>query len=433
MNNVLTLKNIGKSYKQYPSKFSRLVEWGMPFLGLRHKKKWVIRNINLEVKQGETVGIIGVNGAGKSTLLKMITGTTQPSEGEVICVGRIAALLELGMGFHPDFTGRQNVFMSGQLLGLSNETISELMEEILSFADIGDYVDMPCRVYSSGMQVRLAFSIATAVRPDILIVDEALSVGDVAFQAKCFRRISNYKEEGTTILFVTHALDDIVKHCHRAILLDSGSVAMSGEPREVVNEFRDRLFGKSKKKEIDLSKKNVDLDDDELSTIDIFHTKPLYQTIEHRWGTRAAEITDFTIKSNGSLYPTSLIGGEVVEIKFRCVFHQDIDSPIFGILLKTPDGINLYGASSRELMRDSIGLAKSGSAIDFTFKLKINFNTGPILISVGLTHCDEYGNDEPLDRRYDAVIINVDNEKRFIGLVDAETECVIEVKNEFNC
>lgn len=427
MSNVLTLQNIGKSYKQYPSKFSRLIEWVMPFLGARHKKKWVIRNITFNVKQGETIGIIGVNGAGKSTLLKMITGTTQPSEGEVVCVGRIAALLELGMGFHPDFTGRQNVFMSGQLLGLNNETISELMTEILSFADIGEYVDMPCRVYSSGMQVRLAFSIATAVRPDILIVDEALSVGDVAFQAKCFRRINNFKEQGTTILFVTHALDDIVKHCHRAILLDSGSIAMSGEPREVVNEFRDRLFGKSKKKTIGALSVTSDSGDGELSRTDIFHTQPLYQKIEHRWGVRSAEITDYMIKSNGESYPVSVAGGDTVEIKFRCVFYQDINSPIFGILLKTPDGINLYGASSRELMESPIGLIVAGAAVDFTFKLKINFNTGPILLSVGLTHCDEYGNDEPLDRRYDAILINVDNEKRFIGLVDAETECVIEV------
>ncbi|WP_277966218.1 ABC transporter ATP-binding protein [Pantoea trifolii] len=427
MSNVLTLQNIGKSYKQYPSKFSRLIEWVMPFLGARHKKKWVIRNITFDVKQGETIGIIGVNGAGKSTLLKMITGTTQPSEGEVVCVGRIAALLELGMGFHPDFTGRQNVFMSGQLLGLNNETISELMTEILSFADIGEYVDMPCRVYSSGMQVRLAFSIATAVRPDILIVDEALSVGDVAFQAKCFRRINDFKEQGTTILFVTHALDDIVKHCHRAILLDSGSIAMSGEPREVVNEFRDRLFGKSKKKTIGELCVSSDSGNGELSRTDIFHNQPLYQKIEHRWGVRTAEITDYMIKSNGETYPVSVAGGDTVEIKFRCVFYQNIKSPIFGILLKTPDGINLYGASSRELMEDQIGLIMAGAAVDFTFKLKLNFNTGPILLSVGLTHCDEYGNDEPLDRRYDAILINVDNEKRFIGLVDAETECVIEV------
>lgn len=427
MSNVLTIQNLGKSYKQYPSKFSRLIEWMLPFLGKRHSEKWVIRNVSFEIKQGETIGIIGVNGAGKSTLLKMITGTTQPSEGDVSRVGRIAALLELGMGFHPDFTGRQNVYMSGQLLGLNTEIITQLMPEILEFADIGEYIDMPTRVYSSGMQVRLAFSIATAVRPDILIVDEALSVGDVAFQAKCFRRINDYKQQGTTILFVTHALDDIVKHCHRAILLDRGGIAMAGEPRAVVNEFRDRLFGKSKQSAVKQAGLAGEEDVSELSRTDIFHTQPLYQKIEHRWGTRAAEITDYVIKNGEERYPVSLAGGDEIEVKFRCVFHQDIESPIFGILLKTPDGINLYGASSRELMPEPTGLVPAGSVADFTFKLKMHFNTGPILLSVGLTHLDELGNDEPLDRRYDAILLNIDNQKKFIGLVDAVTQCTIEV------
>ncbi|WP_336698226.1 ABC transporter ATP-binding protein [Pantoea dispersa] len=427
MSKVLSLNNLGKSYKQYPSKFSRLIEWTLPFLGLRHSKKWVIRNISFDVTQGETIGIVGVNGAGKSTLLKMITGTTKPTEGEVSRAGTIAALLELGMGFHPDFTGRQNVYMSGQLLGLDTETITNLMPEILAFADIGEYVDMPTRVYSSGMQVRLAFSVATAVRPDILIVDEALSVGDVAFQAKCFRRINDFKEKGTTILFVTHALDDIVKHCHRAILLDKGSIAMAGEPRAVVNEFRDRMFGKSKKSVDSLSERLNKPDDNELSCDDIFHTKPLYQTIEHRWGTRAAEITDYIIKSDDQNYPVTIFAGRELDIKFRCVFHNDIESPIFGLLLKTPDGVNLYGASSRELMHENLGLVKAGAVVDFTFKLKMNFNTGPVLLSVGLTHTDEAGSDEPLDRRYDSILLNVDNEKKFIGLVDAETQCYIEV------
>jgi len=187
------------------------------------------------------------------------------------------------------------------------------------------------------------------------------------------------------------------------------------------------LFGKSKKKTIGDLCVSSDSGNGELSRTDVFHTQPLYQKIEHRWGVRTAEITDYMIKSNGESYPVSVAGGDTVEIKFRCVFYQNIKSPIFGILLKTPDGINLYGASSRELMDDQIGLIMAGAALDFTFKLKLNFNTGPILLSVGLTHCDEYGNDEPLDRRYDSILINVDNEKSFIGLVDAETECVIEV------
>jgi lipopolysaccharide transport system ATP-binding protein len=289
--NIISVESVGKAYKQYPSRFSRLLEW-LPLIGKkRHTLKWVLKDINIHIKQGESVGIIGVNGAGKSTLLKMITGTTRPTEGKIERYGSVAALLELGMGFHPDFTGRQNIYMSGQLLGLDDEKIRSLMSEITEFADIGDYIDQPVRVYSSGMQVRLAFSVATAVRPDLLIVDEALSVGDVAFQAKCFRRISSFKEQGTTILFVTHSLDDIVKHCHRAILLDKGCIAMFGEPREVVNEFRDRIFGKSVRK---LSDKAVINSSSTLSIEDVYHHKPYYQKIEHRWGNRGASIIDYS-------------------------------------------------------------------------------------------------------------------------------------------
>jgi len=200
----ISVNNVGKAYKQYPSKSSRLVEWISPTKKLRHKLKWILNDISFQVQPGEALGIIGINGAGKSTLLKLITGTAKPTTGEVHLEGRVAAMLELGMGFHPDFTGRQNAYMSGQLLGMSSQQITELMPEIEAFAEIGDYIDEPVRVYSSGMQVRLAFSIATAIRPDILIVDEALSVGDAYFQHKSFARIREFREKGTTLLLVSH-------------------------------------------------------------------------------------------------------------------------------------------------------------------------------------------------------------------------------------
>jgi lipopolysaccharide transport system ATP-binding protein len=187
---TITVTNLGKAYKQYPNRWSRLAEWVLPGAKPRHSLKWVMQGVSFAVQPGEAVGIIGINGAGKSTLLKMITGTTQPTTGSVHITGRVAALLELGMGFHPDFTGRQNAFMAGQLLGYSVEEIAHLMPAIEAFAEIGEFIDQPVRVYSSGMQMRLAFSIATMVRPDILIVDEALSVGDAYFQHKSFDRIS---------------------------------------------------------------------------------------------------------------------------------------------------------------------------------------------------------------------------------------------------
>ncbi|MDQ1923121.1 ABC transporter ATP-binding protein [Massilia sp. CCM 9206] len=233
----IQVSQLGKAYKQYPTRWSRLLEWALPFLGQRHRLKWVLRDINFSIAQGEAVGIIGVNGAGKSTLLKLITGTAQPTTGAVHLTGRVAALLELGMGFHPDFTGRQNALMAGQLIGLSVEEIELLMPEIEAFAEIGDYIDQPVRVYSSGMQVRLAFAVATAVRPGILIIDEALAVGDVFFQQKCFERIREYCHAGSTLLFVSHAMGAVYSLCNRAILISEGQVALDSSPREVIDLY----------------------------------------------------------------------------------------------------------------------------------------------------------------------------------------------------
>src|SRR5699024_10609618 len=231
----LHVRNVSKIYKRYPHKWARLNEWITS--QKRHEGLWVLRNIHFDVAPGEAVGIIGINGAGKSTLLKIITGTTQPTTGTVEVGGRIAALLELGMGFHPDFTGRQNVYMAGQLAGLSSAQITTLMPEIESFAEIGDYLDQPVRVYSSGMQVRLAFSVATCIRPDVLIVDEALSVGDAYFQHKSFNRIREFREQGTTLLIVSHDRGAIQSLCDRAILLDQGAVIKDGAPEEVMDFY----------------------------------------------------------------------------------------------------------------------------------------------------------------------------------------------------
>lgn len=234
---TIAVTNLGKAYRQYPSRWSRLAEWLIPGHKPRHTLKWVLQDVSFTVAPGEAVGIIGINGAGKSTLLKMITGTTQPTTGSVGTTGRVAALLELGMGFHPDFTGRQNVVMAGQLLGYTVDEIARLMPEIEAFAEIGDYIDQPVRVYSSGMQMRLAFSVATARRPDVLIVDEALSVGDAYFQHKSFDRIRKFKEEGTTLLFVSHDPGTIKTLCDRAIFIDDGRVALDGPPADVLDFY----------------------------------------------------------------------------------------------------------------------------------------------------------------------------------------------------
>jgi lipopolysaccharide transport system ATP-binding protein len=234
---TIVVSNLGKAYKQYPSQWGRLIEWISPFDTPRHTVKWVLRGINFMVQPGEAVGIIGVNGAGKSTLLKIIAGTTQPTTGQVRMIGRVAALLELGMGFHPEFTGRQNAIMAGQLLGYSTDEILAMMDGIEDFAEIGDYIDQPLRTYSSGMQMRLAFSVVTARRPEILIVDEALSVGDAYFQHKCIDRIRRFRDQGTTLLFVSHSPAAIKSLCSRTLLLEHGLLLRGGAPDSVLDYY----------------------------------------------------------------------------------------------------------------------------------------------------------------------------------------------------
>jgi lipopolysaccharide transport system ATP-binding protein len=232
---------LGKAYKKYPSRWSRLVEW---LTGKnRHELNWVLRDITFSVPRGQAVGIIGINGAGKSTLLKMITGTTQPTTGAVYSQGRIAAMLELGMGFHPDFTGRQNARMAGQLMGLSAQEIEQLIPNIEDFADVGEYFDLPLRIYSSGMQARVAFAVATVATPDVLIVDEALSVGDIAFQAKCMQRMTSLLEQGTTILFVSHSLNQVRQFCSKALYLANGRVRAWGAADTVCDVYQNDLTG----------------------------------------------------------------------------------------------------------------------------------------------------------------------------------------------
>lgn len=233
---TVRIQHLGKAYRRYPSRWARLREWLQPAVP-RHEPLWVLRGLNLHVAPGQAVGIVGRNGAGKSTLLKLITGTTVPTEGQVQLHGRVAALLELGMGFHPDFTGRQNAWMAAQLMGASHNEIAAAMPGIEAFAEIGRYIDEPVRTYSSGMQVRLAFSVATAMRPDVLIVDEALAVGDAYFQHKCFARIREFRAAGTTLLFVSHDPGAIKTLCDRAVLLDEGRVRADDAPDQVLDLY----------------------------------------------------------------------------------------------------------------------------------------------------------------------------------------------------
>ena len=244
---ILRVHNLGKAYKQYFSHWARLAEWCLPSSRPRYHIHWALQDVNCEIRRGEAIGIVGMNGAGKSTLLKIIAGTTQPTTGSIEMNGRIAALLELGMGFHPDFTGRQNVVMAGQLFGFLVDEMQALLPGIEDFAEIGDYIDQPVRTYSSGMLMRLAFAVATAQRPDLLIVDEALSVGDSYFQHKSFRRIRTFRDEGTTLLLVSHDRSAIQSICDRVIVLHDGKVVKEGPAEEAMDFYHALLAARDVK------------------------------------------------------------------------------------------------------------------------------------------------------------------------------------------
>src|SRR3990167_7209861 len=325
---TITVTNLGKAYKQYPTRWSRLAEWLIPFQPQRHTLKWVLQGINFTINPGEAVGIIGINGAGKSTLLKMITGTTQPTTGGVHITGRVAAMLELGMGFHPDFTGRQNAFMAGQLLGYSVEEIARLMPAIEAFAEIGEYIDQPVRVYSSGMQMRLAFSVATAHRPDVLIVDEALSVGDAYFQHKSFDRIREFRKQGTTLLIVSHDKQAIQSICDRAILLNAGKLAMEGE-HEAVMDYYNALLA-------DHQNQNVRQEVTEDGKV---------QTIS---GTGLAQIVKIELLDENDRSIEVAGVGHQVTLQITAMASVPLPRLVLGFMIKDRLGLPIYGTRSEE-------------------------------------------------------------------------------------
>lgn len=364
---TITITNLGKAYKQYPTRWSRLREWLIPFSKPRHQLKWVLQNLNFKVNPGEAVGIIGINGAGKSTLLKMITGTTQPTTGSVNITGRVAALLELGMGFHADFTGRQNVFMAGQLLGMSAEEIASLMPEIEAFAEIGDYMDQPVRVYSSGMQMRVAFSVATARRPDVLIVDEALSVGDTYFQHKSFDRIREFRKQGTTLLIVSHDKQAIQLICDRAILLDSGRLAKHGKP-EAVMDYYNAMIAQKENSKIE----QIVLDTGKVQTTS---------------GTGEAEI-ESAIILNSKGEPVEVVDvGENITLKIIVRVNASLPELVLGYLIKDRLGQPIYGTNTHYLGLPLKQL-EPGERVEYTFSFPANMGEGSYSVTLAL-HASE--------------------------------------------
>lgn len=391
----IRVTGLGKAYKQYPTRWSRLAEWLLPGAKPRHQLRWVLHDINFEVRAGESVGIVGMNGAGKSTLLKIITGTTQASAGSLEISGRVAALLELGMGFHPDFSGRQNAVMACQLQGLNSAEIEALLPDIEAFAEIGDYLDQPVRTYSSGMQMRLAFSVATARRPDILIVDEALSVGDSYFQHKSFDRIRQFREAGTTLLIVSHDRYAIQSICDRAILLHAGRMALQGAPLEVLDYY------------------NAILADQERATVRQ-ERRPdgVAQTVS---GSGEAEVVAIALLDEAGQGIDAVEVGSPVSLEVRVRINRAVDRLVLGFLIKDRLGQAIYGINTHRLDL-AIEDAVAGEEIVYRFAFPLNLGRGSYSVSTSLSRLDSH-----LDGNYEwrdlGLMFHVMNSSRedFVG------------------
>jgi len=377
---VIVSEKIGKSYQQFSRKWARLghwLSWGRYCQPLVH---WVLQDISFSVNPGEAVGIIGRNGAGKSTLLKILSGTTQPNTGHFAINGSVSALLELGLGFHPDFSGRANALMACRMMGLGREQCLALLPEIGEFSELGEYMNQPVRVYSTGMQVRLAFSAATAVRPEILIIDEALSVGDAYFQHKCVRRIRRFKERGTTLLFVSHDPGAIKTLCQRAILLDQGRLVQDGSPDTILDYYNALIAKKSLDEEIQ------QLEDGQ-------------GAISTRSGSGNARISGVEMLTIAEKKARAFRVGETALIRCKVDIHTAIENPTIGLLIRDRLGNNVFGTNTHHLKIKS-GQWKSGEQLIADFKLRLDLGPANYSLSIAVhtfdTHLEE--NCDWLDR-----------------------------------
>ncbi|MGG6270204.1 ABC transporter ATP-binding protein [Leptolyngbya sp. AN03gr2] len=360
---AISLKNVSKCFKRYARPVDRLKEILLPGKS-RAEPFWAIQNIDLDIFRGETIGIVGQNGAGKSTLLQVITQTLTPTNGSVIVNGRISALLELGSGFNPEFTGQQNVFFNGRILGLSQEEIEQKYDRIVEFADIGDFIDQPVKTYSSGMFVRLAFAVAVNTDPDILIVDEALAVGDVYFQQKCFTRLREMKESGVTLLFVSHDSSAVCKLCDRAVLMDHGKLILDSTPRRVVDLYEAKLL---QKKDHEPDRVSITMSDEKSVAITSTTVKAEYVRL---------------LDQNGSILHTAFSDSEI-KLAIGLLFLETANDPHIGFKIRNRTGEVVF-ESNTLCMDQTIGKIDAGTAIEARFSFKVPLPPGDYTITLGV-------------------------------------------------
>lgn len=428
---AIRVDDVSKLYKLYDKPSDRLKE----SLGLTRKKlykeHYALHNVSFDVKRGETVGIIGTNGSGKSTILKIITGVLNPSGGHVEIDGRISALLELGAGFNMEYTGIENIYLNGTMIGFSREEIDAKMQDILDFADIGDFVHQPVKTYSSGMFVRLAFAVAINIDPEILIVDEALSVGDVFFQAKCYKKFEDFKKMGKTILFVSHDLGSISKYCDRVVLLNRGKKLAEGTPKEMVSMYKRIMVNQDKAEEIaahqmDMSSLEEDDEKEIKEAVCEGQWKKHYNLNPDvdEYGNGAAEIEDFAIIDENGNYTNAIVKGTRFRLKSKVKFKQDVHDPIFTYTFKNIQGVAITGTNTMYEKKD-VPLAKEGETYVATFEQDMFLQGGEYLLSMSCTGYRD-GEFQVYHRLYDVCNVTVVSDKNTVGFYDMNSVTTVE-------
>lgn len=422
-NSVIEVNSVTKVYKLYEKPIDRLKESLNPFHKEYHKKFYALDRISFQVEKGETVGIIGTNGSGKSTILKIITGVLSPTTGEVNVIGTISALLELGAGFNMDYTGIENIYMNGTMMGFSKSDMDQKLQEILDFADIGDFVYQPVKTYSSGMFVRLAFALAINVEPEILIVDEALSVGDVFFQSKCYQRMEEIRKKGTTILMVTHDMGSIIKYCDRVVLLNRGQFVAEGKAGAMVDLYKKILAGQLDALEEDLKDGYQKLETASVnkgSDGSLMRESITLNSNRTEYGDGRAEVYDIGLYDAKGNLTNLLLKGETFTIKERIRFQSDIQGPIFTYTIKDKKGMDLTGTNTLFEGSD-VRPVKKGDEYEVAFTQKMTLQGGEYLLSVSCTGF-ENGEHVVYHRLYDIANITVISNKNTVGIYDMEPE-----------
>ncbi len=422
---AIDVQNVQKIYKLYNKPSDRMKDAFGMLKNNPPKKHYALSGVSMQIKTGETVGIIGTNGSGKSTILKIITGVLNPTAGEVTVNGRISALLELGAGFNMEYNGIENVYLNGTMMGFSEKEIDEKLPAILEFADIGDYVYQPCKTYSSGMFVRLAFAVAINIEPEILIVDEALSVGDVFFQAKCYHKFEEFKKMGKTIVFVSHDLSSISKYCDRVYLLNKGKLLGEGNPKEMIDAYKRVLVGQYEESGVE----EANLLEDELLREKAARAAQGQNPQALEYGTKQGEIVEFFIIDDRGIKSNAILKNAEFSIHMKVKFHEDIKMPIFAFTIKDVKGVEITGTNSM-VEKAYLDGGNAGEVKEITFTQKMTLQGGEYLLSLGLTG---YKGDifEVYHRLYDVINITVVSDKNTVGYYDMNSR--IEVKDSKEC